>query len=691
MPSEEMSIEERLQRGGIEPPASRRVTPPRALPLHSATAGALRRALTLSMTLAAWPAFGVDIDRIAPLSAGDPAPCADRAPDVAVQPGGSFLLIWQRSGCPNGATRRIRAQRFDAVGRPAAPAIELWDGAQPRTVPLPDGGFAAVSEFESSLRPQGPAGIGLHRLDAFGRPKGGATVVAIDPNDLNPNTQPRLAVAPNGSVIVVWRDSAGIPRGRFFDVAFRPLTDALALSPLAAPPFGETDPDVAIQSDGTALAVWAHFVDTNEYQVVGRRFSSSGVALSPAFPISRSERFRINVEPRVVRRGADGWWVGWKSQQGLPAGPPPISEVRIERLATNGASMGSEQPFVDSDAIESFALGGEAAGNLLVLVGEKSGAVAGRWFDSAGLPASDRVRLSGPAPQTAALPALPDRSSGAIPATWSLTSAGVAGTDLSGSLLSPPCIGGPSAACLGLGGRYRVEVVWRSAAGSGTAKALPLSGNVATFGIRNTADHDVTVLLAGPGGKNLTFAATTNLALEIRVTDRTSGMLRTFAKAAGRFESRRIVNALPTAALDGGFPPPVAGEREATAEVFSAIDPVPPVATVGEACVPTSGALCLLGGRFRAELLAEQDPRPTSALSRTDRSGGLALGRAPESPVVLLSMVDGRATNGKFWVQLGGLASGAYKVKITDLTNGAVRLYSNPVGRLESRLDRTAF
>ena len=107
--------------------------------------------------------------------------------------------------------------------------------------------------------------------------------------------------------------------------------------------------------------------------------------------------------------------------------------------------------------------------------------------------------------------------------------------------------------------------------------------------------------------------------------------------------------------------------------------------------MPTSRALCLLGGRFRAVLLAGQYPNPALAILRTDKSGAFALPHAPESPLVTLTMIDGRANNGKFWVYLGGLSPSGYKVRITDLSTGAAKTFANPVGRLESRADRTAF
>src|SRR6185436_13946458 len=144
-------------------------------------------------------------------------------------------------------------------------------------------------------------------------------------------------------------------------------------------------------------------------------------------------------------------------------------------------------------------------------------------------------------------PVLAGRSPGRFLAAWSGYSLSTqADSDLFGAILTPTCLEGKSAVCLGPDGRYGVEVAWQIGALSGTAKPLPLAGNVATFGLHNAADHDVTVLLTGPGSRDLTFAATTGAALEIRVTDKTTGMVRTFSKPAGRFASRRIPNALPS-------------------------------------------------------------------------------------------------------------------------------------------------
>jgi hypothetical protein len=645
----------------------------------------------LAVAIVALPAAGAEIDRIASFSAGDPPPCADTGPDIAVQPGGSFLLIWQRSRCPDISTLKVRAQRFDAVGRPLAPAVELWDGIDPQVVSLPNGGFVATSWFERDLGPFLPTGIGLHRLDGLGRPSGEPIAVEVEPN-FAPNVAPRLAIAPNGSVAVVWRESSFnfeaplAVRGRFYNAALEPATEPFLLSNDLTNPF-QLEPDLAFQADGKALAVWKGWTGSVAPQIFGRLFDVSGHPLTDVFPVSTTETGRGSQFPRVVAGADGGWWVGWYSFRLQPPFPEDGVEVeaRVLRLGVGGERIGVEQSLgTPLTANGSLALGIGPRGNLLVLGTGVDGSISGRLFDRDGATASNLFDLSGGAPFSYREPVLADRSSAGFVAAWSggpLVSPVDSG--LFGAILSPSCLEGRSAACLGPDGRYGVEVTWQNGAQSGTAKSLPLAANVATFGLHNAAEHDVTVLLSGPGSRDLTFAATTGPALEIRVTDKTSGTVRTFTKSAGRFASRHIPNALPSLA---GY------ARDSVVAVSAAVDETEsaPI-SLGETCVPTRRALCLLGARFRAELLAGQNPRPALAILRTDKSGAFAFPSAPETPVVTLTLIDGRATNGKFWVYLGGLSTSGYRVRITDLSTNTAKTYTNLAGRLESRADRTAF
>ncbi len=647
---------------------------------------------TFAFSAVAWPASGAEIDRIASFSAGESAPCNDSSPDLATQPGGAFLLVWQQSGCPSPPSAWVRAIRFDAAGRALGSLNHPWPGLEPQVAPLPDGGFVVASLDLQVIQPPKVLGINLHRLDGLGRPVG--EPVSVVATQSAPNVGVRLAVAQNGAVAVVWQVVSvnplfpAIVLGRFFNSALEPVTEAFLLS--NGPTFpGQFEPEIAFQADGTALALWSGIFQTNGSQIYGRRFDVSGHPLTSVFPVSQVED-RANFVPRVVAGPEGGWWVGWFSDP-LPYPPPPgpdpgQTEARVVRLGAGGERLGVER------SLESLrlpdappALGTDGAGNLLMLGTALDGSIAGRLIERDGAAVSNPFSLSQGVASPYRFPIVADRSPGAFVSAWSGDSFFAPDdSDLFGAIFTPTCLEGKTAACLGPDGRYGVEVAWQIGASSGTARPLPLAGNVATFGLRNAADHDVTVLLSGAGSRDLTFAATTGAALEIRVTDKTTGTVRKFSKPAGRFASGRFPSALPS----------LSGDAEPSAATFIVPDQesgLAPDPAVGETCVPTSRALCLLGGRFRAELLAGQYPNPALAITRTDKSGAFALPRASETPLVTLTMIDGRASNGKFWVYLGGLSSSGYKVRITDLSTGAAKSYANPVGKLDSRADRTAF
>ena len=644
--------------------------------------------LAFALAIVSGSASGVELDRIASFSTDAPPPCYDVSPEVASQPGGSFLLLWGRVGCSPGISSLHRALRFDAAGRRLGEEVELWYGQDTALVPLPDGGFVAASARE--ITGEGPAGsIRLHRLDPLGRPVGDPILVIQDHDEFVTSTEPRLAVAPNGTVAVVWTTfnwtSPGsiLAMGRFFDASLAPLTEAFPLSFIALG--AQATPDVAFAGDSTALAVWAQSPDYFLYRgIYGRRFDTSGHPMSEAFPISLEDSGQQMYDARVVAGASGGWWAAWSR-----FGTSQPREARLVRLGPDGGLLLAEQSLgLPQSDLSRPALGTYGTGQALLLGRSPDGRIVGRLFDDTDLSASSPFVLTEGNDRSFMSPALSDRNSAGLVAAWyGFLPSDVTSSDLFGAILAPACLEGKSAACLGPEARYGVEVAWQIGAQSGTAKPLPLAGNVATFGLRNAADHDVTVLLSGSGSRDLTYAATTGAALKIRVTDKTTGAIRTFSKPAGRFASGRFPNALP--GLSSGPDDPATASFFASDTTEVGAPEIRP--SVGETCVPTSRALCLLGGRFRAELFGGQSTRPALALLRTDKSGAFAFPSAPEKPVVTVTMIDGRAGNGKFWVYLGDLSDGAYRVMITDSVTGKVKIYTKPAGRLLTRVDRQAF
>lgn len=111
-------------------------------------------------------------------------------------------------------------------------------------------------------------------------------------------------------------------------------------------------------------------------------------------------------------------------------------------------------------------------------------------------------------------------------------------------------------------------------------------------------------------------------------------------------------------------------------------------------CTPGPTALCLNGGRFRAEVkwrvpTANQNGQ-ASAVSLTRDTGYFWFFSANNIELVV-KVVDGRGFNQKFWVFYGALSNVEYELTVTDLQTGAVRVYTNPNGQLSSVADTAAF
>ncbi len=118
-----------------------------------------------------------------------------------------------------------------------------------------------------------------------------------------------------------------------------------------------------------------------------------------------------------------------------------------------------------------------------------------------------------------------------------------------------------------------------------------------------------------------------------------------------------------------------------------------PLDELDRPCRPSATALCLGGGRFRAELF------------RHDRTGGRGDGRAVPwssasgmfwfydygNPEAVVKMVDGGAVNGRYWLFYGPLGDAYAALTVTDLESGEVRRWPAEAGPLPVFADLAAF
>lgn len=112
-----------------------------------------------------------------------------------------------------------------------------------------------------------------------------------------------------------------------------------------------------------------------------------------------------------------------------------------------------------------------------------------------------------------------------------------------------------------------------------------------------------------------------------------------------------------------------------------------------QACSDGPSTLCLGDGRFRA-LVRWRDftggQGAGHALPLLEGSGGFWF-FDPSSLEVVVKVVDGRSSNGHFWVFVSSLTNVAFELDVVDTEDGAVWSYANPTGHFASFADVTAF
>jgi hypothetical protein len=288
------------------------------------------------------------------------APAAEGFPSLAVAPDGEFAVVWQ-SG--SSLATSIWGRLFTADGTPLGERFRLSEAThgsqrQPDVALLPGGGFVAVWDEAGGPFNQGEA-IFARRFDALGAPLGPDVEVGESfpeksfSEDLD-EIQARVAVAPDGGFLVTWMSYGG--ERSFFDI------DARAFSPDGAP-LGEVfrvnhgplvrtsqfDATLATLLSGEAVVAWASNgaeVRKGEDPAVdgvglfARRLGAEGVPVGPSFKVNtftpgRQER------PAIAALPDGGFFVVWSSETS-PAGASTVFIRRFAADAGRRAPSGKE-------------------------------------------------------------------------------------------------------------------------------------------------------------------------------------------------------------------------------------------------------------------------------------------------------------------------------------------------------------
>jgi hypothetical protein len=267
-------------------------------------------------------------------------------PDVAMAPDGRFVLAWQAEG-QQGSGSDVFSRRFDTQGNGVDPSDILVNSVvtEPQRNPAvgidKSGNFFVIWQSQGAdARSWGIVGRGFN----FDGTQSKADFV-INVNEQGPQTNPAIAVTPNGSTVAVWagplvpthggtEGEEGVEgEGGHQPSVFARLfssTGTANVSPsataqnvnglefqLAAVGAGEDVPaSAAILSDETYVVVWQAFEeieDVSGFGVYGQRVTATGTAIGTKFLVTQTT-LGYQSHPTVAALPNSGFVVAWQGE-----------------------------------------------------------------------------------------------------------------------------------------------------------------------------------------------------------------------------------------------------------------------------------------------------------------------------------------------------------------------------------------
>lgn len=300
-------------------------------------------------------------------------------PDVATDPEGDFIVVWQSGTSletgPDGDRAGVRGQRYasdgTALGSELAVNTYTTSSQESPSVATDDlGEFVVVWQSGDSTTP-GPdgdgSGIQAQRFNSDGTPAG--SELQVNSSTTFSQITPDVAVDGTGNFVVVWNDY-DILRGRRFasdgtalddefffgfgsvpkvarlaegfvvvwtgplsgNYAQRFASDGSVLGgELVAGAMGRSNAAVAPDSDGDFVVVWRNFYDDT---IESKRFASDGSSLLVDFQVNTTTGQLGN--PDVSSDAGGNFLAVW------PRSVTGDKSIRGQRIASNGTFLGDE-------------------------------------------------------------------------------------------------------------------------------------------------------------------------------------------------------------------------------------------------------------------------------------------------------------------------------------------------------------
>jgi hypothetical protein len=251
---------------------------------------------------------------------------ANFQPRVAFDAAGNSILVWTRWSDAGDNQFEVVAQRFGAAGRPRGPRFRV----SPRLSPHQSYAVVAMNasgQFAVAWVSYGQDGqiSGIYAR-AFG-PRGAAVTAELAVNtSVAAQSIPTVGLDANGAFVVAWYNELGLYVRRF-------AASGAALGPEARVA-GGSNPKLAVVPDGSYLLVWREFDPSTRVSIVARRFARSGAPISDVLPVS-SRPIEFSGTPGVATTPDGGFLVAWDRCNYLDFSEG--CEIRARRFDAHGS------------------------------------------------------------------------------------------------------------------------------------------------------------------------------------------------------------------------------------------------------------------------------------------------------------------------------------------------------------------
>jgi hypothetical protein len=218
------------------------------------------------------------------------------SPDVAMDMKGNALVGWQRS---DGTDYRVQIRRRSAAGTlgPVQTLSDAGEGAEPPQLAVVAGGNAVVVWGRSD---------GLsNRIQVRGRSASGTLSAVRTLSDAGQTAEaPQVAVDIGGNAVAVWARSDGV--NSRIQSAFLLGVQTLSVA-------GQNGaPDLAVDGMGNAIVVWIRFQLGGSHPVIQARRRSASGTLSSVQTLSKADAY----DPRVALDPDGNAIVVWQRSDG---------------------------------------------------------------------------------------------------------------------------------------------------------------------------------------------------------------------------------------------------------------------------------------------------------------------------------------------------------------------------------------